>query len=247
MNKKRLMIISLVAVLLVAAVGTTLALMSAKTDEKENVFTVGQGIKGELKEPNWDGDNFTDADNQVTVVTDDQLGKKKAENYYPGSEMLKDPAVANRSAVDTWIAVTIDYSYFDRIASTDGQGNEVVTYATTKNPNVTGMIMFHNTPTKFAEIDFNNTDWEFNSDYTVAYYKTKVEPKKKTNTVFNKVTIDKLADVSDTVDLNKMLGISKFEIDLQGYLVQAQGVDTLEAAKTELDKIIEKHQTSTGD
>ncbi len=249
MKKKTIITIGMTALLLTAVIGTTLALLSARTDEKKNVFSVGQGITGELKEPMWDGENFTDTNNTgegvisnkvvgVPAAGEQKLGAEIAKSYYPGSSIPKDPAVANTSKVDTWIAVTIDYAYYDRTVVKNTDGTETVNISTKKNNAITGKNMFLDASTKFAKVDFNSNDWEFNADYTVAYYKKIVPAGKKTSTVFNSVTIDKLATLTDKTDATKMLGISSFEINLQGYLVQALGIDDLASAKTELDQLI---------
>lgn len=240
MKKKTILTLGISALLLTAVIGTTLALMSAKTEDKTNVFSVGSGITGELKEPLWDGDNFTKEENQVTIPEEAKLGENIAKNYYPNSEIPKDPAIANTSTVDTWVAVTIDYAYYDRTVVKNNDGTETVSISEKKNSDITGMTMFIDKSTKFATVDFNSEQWAFNDDYTVAYYKVVVPAGTKTGTVFNTVSIEKGADLTNATDTSKMLGISKFEINLQGYLVQALGVDDFNAAKTELYKLIQE-------
>lgn len=207
MKKKMLITLCSVALVLAVTVGATLAYLSAQTDKKENVFTVGAGITGELKEPLWDGDNFTVSNNRVDIsgVSDNQLGKNLAVSFVPGRVIPKDPAVENTSAIDVCIAVTLDYSV---------SGN-AATYS-----EVFGT-------TGFAEMNgANKTNWDYADDMSMAYYTVKVAPDDKTDTIFDSVKIKDLAKEIDVTDaagnviIHKMQG---FQIDIKAYLIQAEG------------------------
>ncbi len=210
MNKRKLIIIiSCTIVLSVAVIGTTLALMSDKTEVKENVFSTA-GISGELKEPLWDNDDFTNTENQVlsgNTISENELGNKKAENFVPGREIPKDPAVANTSESSVWIAVTLGYKYNDKACDWD--------------------TLFGKKG--FAEIDMNTSDWEFSDDKKIAYYRYPVEAGKKTKTLFNKIEIKKEANTKETVSEGNIICIAMgdFKIDLTAYLVQTEGVDSV--------------------
>lgn len=204
--KKKSTLLATLALAGIMAVGAgTYALMSDKTDSKTNVFTVGSALTGELKEPLWDGQNFTKADLQVTVPTDDtKLGTNLANNFVAKREIPKDPAVANTSTgTDAWIAVTIEY--------TGAANSEAAIDA-------------------FADIDWNTTDWTFNADHTVAYYKNPVVAGNKTTTLFNRVKIDADANANTPADVKTM---KDFNIDLTAYLVQAEGNTTPQSAMDE--------------
>lgn len=204
--KKKSTLLATLALAGIMAVGAgTYALMSDKTDPKTNVFTVGSALTGELKEPLWDGQNFTNTDLQVTVPTDaTKLGTNLATNFVAKREIPKDPAVANTSTgTDAWIAVTIEYT---------GAANSAAAIDA------------------FADIDWNTTDWTFNADYTVAYYKNPVVAGNKTNTLFDRVLIDADANANTPADAKTM---KDFNIKLTAYLVQKEGSSTPNAAMLE--------------
>jgi predicted ribosomally synthesized peptide with SipW-like signal peptide len=79
------------------ALGATLAYLSAITDQKENAFSFAENIKGILEEPNWD--------------------PKNGEDLIPGAEIPKDPFIRNVSnnGVDEWAAIRLNF--------TDGHGD----------------------------------------------------------------------------------------------------------------------------
>lgn len=204
--KKKSTLLATLALAGIMAVGAgTYALMSDKTDPKTNVFTVGSALTGELKEPLWDGQNFTNTDLQVTVPTDTaELGENLANNFVAKRVIPKDPAVANTSTgTNAWIAVTIEYS---------GDANSAAAIDA------------------FANIDWNTTDWIFNSNYTAAYYKNPVAAGAKTNTLFNKVVIDDDANANTPADEKTM---KNFDIKLTAYLVQEEGNSTSVSAMLE--------------
>lgn len=204
--KKKSTLLATLALAGIMAVGAgTYALMSDKTDSKTNVFTVGSALTGELKEPLWDGQNFTKTDLRVTVPTDDtELGMNLATNFVAKREIPKDPAVANTSTgTNAWIAVTIEYT---------GDANSAAAIDA------------------FADIDWNTTNWTFNDDYTVAYYKNPVVAGNKTNTLFDKVVIDADANANTPADEKTM---RNFDIKLTAYLVQEEGNSTAQTAMIE--------------
>lgn len=190
----------IVAVSLIAAlgIGGTLAFLSASTQEKENVFTMGEGITGELKEPTWDNDNFT-ADALKVAVDTSKLGKNSATKFTPGRVILKDPAVANTSEeTPAYVGITIAY----------------------------GGVSTWQALNEFADVDWNTTDWTFNDDYTRAILKEDLAAGEKTPTLFNKVTIkDSAVADEDKADETHPL-MQNFEITLNGYLVQSENSKT---------------------
>nr|WP_319488809.1 SipW-dependent-type signal peptide-containing protein [uncultured Caproiciproducens sp.] len=216
---KKKLVIGVTSLVLVAAlaIGGTMALMTAKTDTKTNVFTVGAGLSGELKEPlyNTTIDNFT-TPNAVTIPTSHIPGEVMAQKFTAGTVIDKDPAVANLTPADTtpgktdeqksstvWVAIKLAYS---------GAAN---TFAKIDD---------------FATIDFNTTNWEAkDATNTVFYYKTTLAAAAKTATLFNHVTID-----NDAVSVGTAKVMHGFTITATAYMVQAANV-TYDQAKTALD------------
>lgn len=195
-NKKLRNTIIAVSLIAVVGIGGTLAYLSDRTEEKKNIFTMGEGLTGELKEPSWDGDNFS-GDNEITVPT--ELGMNQAISFTPGRVIKKDPAIANTSTqTSAYVGVTITYE-------------EVSTWAELST---------------FAEIDWNTADWTFNSDYTNAVLKESLPAGAKTPTLFNTVTIKKSAVADESkADANHPL-MKDFNIVLNGYLVQSENTGT---------------------
>lgn len=229
-NKKRLVLtLASTAVIIIATVGTTLALLSDKTEERKNVFTMA-GMSGVLREPLFNGDddaddNFVISANQVDVPADSaEWGENLALEFVPGRVIPKDPAVENTSEnVDAYVAVTVEYML-------DGNDSDYNT-----------IFGEHG----FATVDLNVIDWEWNDDKTVAYYiggtNGVLPAESKTSTLFNKVTIKttaKEAVSGTTVDIDGNTGVADFDIVLNGYLTQSEGVtDTKTAMKTEFGTV----------
>lgn len=244
MNKKTIITLCSVVLVLAVTVGATLAYLSAKTNPKENVFTIGEGITGNLVEPKWDGINFELDSNKVEVSETEELGKTLATNFVPGREIPKDPTVENTSDIEVWVAVTLDYSV---------SGNEVPKKAVDydrifASKNAEGSFI----GTGFAEM-VKNENWEFSDDMKTAYYKTKVPAKSSTSIsksepVFTQINILNDAKIDDVMDENNVLKRAKIEgfvIDINAYLIQAEGLE-YDTAKTELNNLIaEKRPTTT--
>lgn len=223
MNNKKLRK-SLIALGLVAIVGIggTLAYFSQKTEEKQNVFTMGAGLTGELKEPAWDNVDFGGGS---AGIEEGKLGEKLAENFTPGLEIPKDPAIKNTTvtdegkAADAWVAIKIKYVGADRETAT--------TYAALD---------------KFINVTFGDK-WTLNDDKTIAYYNVKLTAGETTQDLFSKVVIDNKAITQSQYDneqYNQSLYsdvdpasnyiMSNFNIELQGYLVQTDGFNNAQAA-----------------
>jgi len=95
-KRRRAVVLASVLVVLLA-IGATLAYLSATTDERQNAFSFADNVKGILEEPNWD--------------------PKKGEDLTPGAEIPKDPFIRNVSdnGVDVWAGI--------RVGFTDGHGD----------------------------------------------------------------------------------------------------------------------------
>lgn len=196
----------------IIATGGTLAYFTNQTGEKANVFTMGSGVSAELKEPTWDADPFTNE-----LAPGGPLGKELANNFYPGLDIPKDPAIKNTSESDIYVAIKLDYK-------SSGAASDFATLD------------------KFININFDNTDWTLLNDNTTAYYRFPLGRDGKTSPLFDKVTIDPLAltaeqvastqyDPSNYVDVPASdFVMSDFEIIAKGYVVQADGFINPESA-----------------
>ncbi|MEG2800930.1 MAG: SipW-dependent-type signal peptide-containing protein [Longicatena sp.] len=105
--KKKSTLLGTLALAGVLMAGGTYAYLQSTTEQAKNTFTMGAGISGELKEPNWDGECFKGETCNVPTT----LGKTKAEKFTPGLTMEKNPIVKNTSTdTPAYVAVTIDYT-----------------------------------------------------------------------------------------------------------------------------------------
>ena len=77
----------------VLAIGAgTYAIFSDKTVEKQNVFTIGSGIDGDILEPNWPGNDGKEVE------------------YTPGESISKDPQILNNSTKESaYIGIQLRY------------------------------------------------------------------------------------------------------------------------------------------
>lgn len=89
-NKLLKVTLSVVALILVAAVtyGITMAFLTAKSNDKTNVFTSGDNVKIEINEPKYD------------LVTD--------HTYKPGDIQDKDPSVGSLKE-EAYVAMTVEF------------------------------------------------------------------------------------------------------------------------------------------
>ena len=164
MNKKVVTPLLFVSMAAALTVGGTLAFFSAKTDTKNNTFTMGRGLDGDIDEPNWNEEN--------------------AQNFTPGKVIAKDPLIKNTSAADTepaFVAADLQYQV------QDADGNWVdCSYA--------DLDKFINIKSGNPLADgFNTTDWTMSEDMTAAYYNEKVAAQTNTSPIFDAVEIDRLA------------------------------------------------------
>ncbi len=137
--KKRKVLIAVLSVTLIAvlAIGTTMALLKAKTDTVVNTFTSEKEIKISLREPKWDGYGFDE--DTTTIVSAEQpaggvtkiddvnyskrtsgakdknhtdgkfYGINIASQYLPGETIPKNPIVKNTSIDEpVYVAVTVE-------------------------------------------------------------------------------------------------------------------------------------------
>lgn len=218
MNKRLVTGIIAGVILVATAVGSTLAFFSQQTETKKNVFTMGNAIIGELKEPAWDHDSFTGEEPPI-----EEAGQEMAKNFIPDMTIPKNPMIKNTSSIangkkaDAWVAIRLDYKKSD-VASD-----------------------FKNLD-KFIDIAFNKEDWIISEDFTKAYYKWQLAANEKTTPLFHNVHIDELAISAEQLENGSYnqsyytdlevedYVISDFEIIATGYLVQTSGFNDAQEA-----------------
>lgn len=101
-NKKK--IVASIALIGALTFGGTWAFFQS-SDSKTNIFTMGDNVKAEVVEKEWE-----------------ETGKKLAENFYSSLVIPKDPKVVIESGTtDVYTAVKVEYFL------TDDQGNETAT------------------------------------------------------------------------------------------------------------------------
>lgn len=213
--KKRAKLITGLALAGLLTVGGTFAYLQYQTGTKENTFTFGENVKGDIEEPKWDGLCAVEDETCTNVNPGDpeypDLGQEQAKKFYPGQVIAKNPTLMNtgdsENGVDAYVAVTIAYQGKDDDQAVDRW--EALN--------------------KFATIDWNESDWTFNSDYTRAVYKKALKPGDRTTPVFNAVTIKTEATYPETAKAGEEFvprdtDMHNFQIDVQGYFAQTSGM-----------------------
>lgn len=89
--KKKILSVALAASLAAVAVVSSSLAYFTDTDQKDNVFTVGN-VDITLTEPNWDAE-----------------GKEEAEDMYPGEAVAKDPTVTNDGANPAFVRIKVEW------------------------------------------------------------------------------------------------------------------------------------------
>lgn len=89
--KKKILSVALAASLAAVAVVSSSLAYFTDTDQKDNVFTVGN-VDITLTEPNWDA-----------------TGKEEAEDMYPGEAVAKDPTVTNKGANPAFVRIKVKW------------------------------------------------------------------------------------------------------------------------------------------
>lgn len=110
---KYLMIFALVFGL---TLSLTMTLLTDTTSSATNVFTSSRGIDIELREPAWDGYDFSEAWPGGTSPKSDDvtLGYNIANEYLPGDTVPKDPTIKAMTGSDnTYVAMKLTYKVND--------------------------------------------------------------------------------------------------------------------------------------
>lgn len=162
-NKKRIIIISAISCLMIvmAVLGTSLAVLTRKTEQRANNFTFGN-VKIDLQEPEWNG-----------LTPEDKI-------VYPGKSVNKDPKIKNTGNNDL-------YAYIE-VSVPKAKVRTVSDDKTTIIDAVQPQKLFSFTPNSgWTLIKEDNTA----DDYCVklyAYTAKVLKPGETTNTLFDQVT-----------------------------------------------------------
>lgn len=198
-NKKKMILgLSLAAVL---GLGGTLAYLTATTNDKTNMFTMGPGITGETEEPKWD--------------------EKNATNFVPGDIIAKDPQIKNNSEGETSAYVGMEVTYQVRganedewVATTYEELDKFINVKTSANVNTATTDDEIQASKDFLATAFNEEMWTLNTTKTTAVYKAALAPGETTKKLFTAVQIDPLALTKEQVD---SVGTDKVLIDVSKY------------------------------
>ena len=201
--KKNLKIVIAMLLVAVVSVGGTLAYLSDKSDEKQNVFVGSAGIDLELKE------EFDDED---------------AKDYTPGMVITKSPTLKNTSSTSTyyeWVAIKVSYV---KDCATDGTGGTAVNYSELTDK-VIKEINF-----KADTLGTSGTnDWiklKTADTYSIFVYKTSLKSGAETSALFDEVEIQNPVKTWDGVEIttdNISSGaqtLPSFRIDVIGAAVK---------------------------
>lgn len=238
MKKSKLLACLAMAGVLAIGAGTY-AIFSDKTIEKQNVFTIGSGIDGDILEPNWPGNDGNEVE------------------YTPGEVISKDPQILNNSTKESaYIGIQLRYvlpenayTLYNKNNGTNYENNNGVLNALgyTNEENyikaLTEGTEFNLAFDKFSagtvtitEKDENNVEVTKTFEEAEGYWKAlglknsymyvgetgealAVEHGMLTEPIFKEVKIKKDIDIKDMMP---------FEIRVQGYLVQtSNGIDAV--------------------
>lgn len=98
-NKKLVITLLSILLVLIVAVGGTLAYLTTTTKEETNVFTGRDDIRARLTEPNWEED--------------------EALKLVPGKTIKKDPMITNTGQSDEYVALRLTFLYGDGTEMSD--------------------------------------------------------------------------------------------------------------------------------
>ena len=209
MNKKKKATLAIALLLSVCVVATTFAIFIGNTATLKNTFTKSAGISISLREPSWDGYEFSDDVEGIALGTkknpakaDVQLGIDQAGAYMPEDRIQKDPTLRlEDGSEDAWVAIKVEF--FNHNNEAISEDAFVNTY---------GAISMSN---EFELIDRK-------ANYSLYMYKTKMAAASTSDPLFKEVVIN-----DDIAFVNGVL--PSFRIATKGYAVQAKGLNYSEA------------------
>lgn len=220
MKKKQIgVVLTSALIIAVTIIGVTLALLTSTTEVKANTFSSNKNISIELREPTWDGYNFGDATESTgdKAVSDSMdLGFNQAHNYYPGQIISKDPKVKNTGKADGGVEayVAIKVTYLD-------ENNNSVTYEEfAKKYLAENGINFSE---KWNKIQTGTED--------IYMYNSRLAVEQTTEALFTQVNLS--TDLQATEEGT----LPNFNIKVQAFAIQTNGIDNANATETMLNFI----------
>lgn len=221
--------------------GVTLAYINSVTETAENTFSSDRNLTLELKEPTWDGYQFGDEYPQGVIPgsekkptsTDPNLGILKANNYYPGDEFNKNPAVKNTSNEESeYVAIKVEYV----VVNDDGSETKL----SKENFNeLYGKTKVSGNDADENGINDNFVDISTNPYYDLYLYGTSTEATALVAADTTKTLFDKVV-VNQNISTNENGKWPRFRIKVTGYAIQTVNLTT-EQAKNELNSLANKN------
>ncbi len=216
-KKKVLLSVLATAMIVTVSIGATMALLRDTTETVTNTFTSDKSISISLREPLWDGYDFSTPDADYprgTEATSDDatLGFNMAQHYMYGDAIPKDPTVKNTTTdEDVYVAVTVDCSVSGNAITVDDFTTKIGTIKTNTN-----WIKIGDVGTKSIYMYGTSED----AATAVAAGGTTQTP------VFSQVELN-------GTELRDAVVLPNFEIKINAYAIQEKGVD-VDEAKAEL-------------
>lgn len=248
MKKKRLIGVIATGLVVVLAIGTTMAYLTHQTNEKLNNFTYSKSgenahaILAMVTEPGWDGEYGYSYDKDKNVVNtyydaaftktdkpteDEQItwGKKQALDLLPGGSVNKDPRITNMGDIaDVYVAMRVSFVYAG--GSNAGKLMSDADVATVKNC----LDISYNTGT-------DTTKWTAaagnasSKNELIFYYNSSLAKKTATDnkggattTLFDTVTIPSTKTATDIEPLVNIDG--GYTIRIDGFAIQSKNLIT---------------------
>lgn len=199
---KKSNVLRVIAIALVAAlgIGGAFAYYSAKTEAKNNTFSIAAGQKEEQL-------------NKEDVIIEANWVPENAQDLQPNETVAKDPKVKNVTGYDAWVFLTVEVPAIT--AQKDGDVEDKVYDAVDITFNDTDHSgqwkLIKSTKSAAAGID---------SVYVYGYQAV-VTPESETTTLFDNFTVPDFTKLE--VEVND-------QIDVSAQLIQSEGYDSIDAA-----------------
>lgn len=221
MNKRVSSSILLSCLILVVAIGGTLAYLSTKTQAKTNEFTFlgSNDISATLSEPKWEGHLNDDAG----------YGK----NLTPGAILEKDPIITNTCGLDEYVATRVTFQKGDGTTMTQAQYDKLLTLIEIDWNTADWAIDGTAGPVAIY-------------DYNTLLTGASAAPYNATNSLFTQVTIKQnltneemnwLKDAGTATAIDGVEGIGGFNIYIEGAAIQGSEFADIDAAKADLNAL----------
>jgi len=218
-NKKLVLLLLAIALVLLAAAGPALAMLGSVTGVKTNAFTLEDDIRAVLREPNW-----TAAE------------KKEGLLLVPGKVVRKDPMITNTCGIEEYAAIRLVFQY--------GSGNVKMSDADLRK--LLGLLEIDWHPDWVLCAGSNAAASA--TQPLVFYYNGVIAPGKTTPPLFSAIRVKDQSNGMTEADLRWLQGIKitdgdivadpsgigTFNIKIEGAAVQALGYGSAAAAKDDL-------------